>query len=62
MVAQEADTARKNDGFFRVCVLAKGDEGVAGELAMVSFSLLYSFLVLSGCLMLMIIGIGDFEA
>ena len=39
LVAQEANTARENDGFFRVCVLAEGDEGVAGELAMVNFSL-----------------------
>lgn len=38
LVDQDADTARADDAFFRVCVEAERDEGLARELAMVSLS------------------------
>lgn len=41
LVDRDADTTRETDGFFRACVEAERDEGLARELAMVSISFLF---------------------
>ena len=48
LVDRDADTARETDGFFRACVEAERDEGLARELAMVSIPFLC--FVFCGCL------------